>query len=499
MANPFYTSTLAPLTGSTLSSSVIRGEYALIEDGFDGADAVLDELTATKAPLASPALTGVPTAPTAADGTNTTQVATTAFVATRSEALSGVIATKAPLESPTFTGTPVAPTATTGVSTTQIATTEFVANTAFAALASVLPGQTDNAGKALFTDGTNASWEYTGNVFRSERTSNTALAFADKGTLIDITSGSFTQTFAAAATLGDGWWCYLRNSGTGDVTLDPNASETIDGLANFVMYPGEVRLVQCDGTALRSVVLSTFYRVFTAGGTFTKPPGYAAFAGLLWGGGGGGGKSGSTQTAGGGGGGACNAFHLRQDMLGASETVLIGDGGAGFAGSGTGNVGGTSSIGTLAYAYGGGAGGGNFSAPHSGGGGGGITSAGSTSLSTSPGVGGAPGGGSSSSILPSAFGGGHGANPLAGASGYGGAAGGGQAGSASAYGGGGGGGGDSVSRAGGVSVYGGAGGAGNDSTSGAAGVAPGGGGGGTRTGTSSGAGARGELRIWGVI
>ena len=35
---------------------------------------------AAKAPLASPALTGTPTAPTAAPGTNTTQVATTAFV-----------------------------------------------------------------------------------------------------------------------------------------------------------------------------------------------------------------------------------------------------------------------------------------------------------------------------------------------------------------------------------------------------------------------------------
>lgn len=33
-----------------------------------------------KAPLASPALTGTPTAPTAAGGTNTTQLATTAFV-----------------------------------------------------------------------------------------------------------------------------------------------------------------------------------------------------------------------------------------------------------------------------------------------------------------------------------------------------------------------------------------------------------------------------------
>lgn len=39
-----------------------------------------------KATLASPALTGVPTAPTAAPGTNTTQLATTAFVATAAAA-----------------------------------------------------------------------------------------------------------------------------------------------------------------------------------------------------------------------------------------------------------------------------------------------------------------------------------------------------------------------------------------------------------------------------
>lgn len=41
--------------------------------------AALNELDTEKAQLASPALTGVPTAPTAALGTNTTQVATTAF------------------------------------------------------------------------------------------------------------------------------------------------------------------------------------------------------------------------------------------------------------------------------------------------------------------------------------------------------------------------------------------------------------------------------------
>lgn len=40
----------------------------------------------SRAPLASPALTGTPTAPTAAQGTNTTQIATTAFVKTAVDA-----------------------------------------------------------------------------------------------------------------------------------------------------------------------------------------------------------------------------------------------------------------------------------------------------------------------------------------------------------------------------------------------------------------------------
>ena len=71
----------------------------------------------TYAPLASPALTGSPTAPTAAVDTNTTQVATTAYVVGQAYAK---------LASPALTGTPTAPTASSGTNTTQIATTAFV-------------------------------------------------------------------------------------------------------------------------------------------------------------------------------------------------------------------------------------------------------------------------------------------------------------------------------------------------------------------------------------
>ena len=60
----------------------------------------------------SPQLAGVPTAPTAAPGTNTAQIATTAFVTA----------------GPQFSGIPTAPTAANAASTTQLATTEFVQN-----------------------------------------------------------------------------------------------------------------------------------------------------------------------------------------------------------------------------------------------------------------------------------------------------------------------------------------------------------------------------------
>lgn len=61
----------------------------------------------------------------------------------------------APLASPALTGTPTSPTASTGTSTNQIATCAFVTATAFNA---ALPAQAGNAGKFVTTDGTNASW-----------------------------------------------------------------------------------------------------------------------------------------------------------------------------------------------------------------------------------------------------------------------------------------------------------------------------------------------------
>lgn len=90
-----------------------------------------DIILASGAPIASPAFTGVPTAPTAVPGTNTTQIATTAFVGTT---LGGYL----PITGGTITGNltvngtttlvgaSTAPTVATANNSTNIATTAFV-------------------------------------------------------------------------------------------------------------------------------------------------------------------------------------------------------------------------------------------------------------------------------------------------------------------------------------------------------------------------------------
>lgn len=357
-------------------------------------------------------------------------------------------------------------TPTIGDSSTKIATTAFVAETA---LSIALPAQTGNAGKYITTNGSVASWQTLPlQVVRSERTSNTALAVADNQSLVDITSGTFTQTFTAAATLGSGWYCYIRNSGTGDITLDPNGSETIDGLTSFVMYPGEVRLVQCTGSAFHSIVIQAFNKTFTSTANFIKPPGYQYFGGLLWGAGGSGAKV-NTTYVGGGGGGACSAFLFPASSFAASELVTIGAGGAAQTSAGVNGIaGGASSIGTLLTAPGGSGGSSSGSSAgdvSTGSQGGAAYNVVGVTAAIYNGRDGSPG-----AALPSVYGGAGGAG-VSTATGYAGAA----------------------------SVFGGAGGASSNSGNGTDGTAPGGGGGATATGSSSGAGARGELRIWGQV
>ena len=74
----------------------------------------------------------------------------------------------------------------------------------------------------------------------------------DMGKLFDC-NGSFTVSLAQSATLSDGWYFYLINSGTGLIIIDPFGSETIDGATTTRLPPGYSCMIECNGTSLRTV------------------------------------------------------------------------------------------------------------------------------------------------------------------------------------------------------------------------------------------------------
>jgi hypothetical protein len=194
----------------------------------------------TKGAIAGQAWTGIHTFTTQAAGNNSTRAATTAYVDTAD-------ALKANLASPTFTGTPAAPTAAAVTNTTQIATTAFVQQVAFSA---ALPNQSGNSGKFLTTDGSAASWSSINNS-KSAQSSNASVGATDRYKHFVLTSTA-TLSLLAAATAGDGFLFYVRNDGTGIWTIDPNGSETIDGLTTIKVYPGEGFALISDGSNWRS-------------------------------------------------------------------------------------------------------------------------------------------------------------------------------------------------------------------------------------------------------
>lgn len=163
----------------------------------DGATA-WSSLAFTTAPVNSPTFTGTPTAPTANAGTNTTQIATTAFVSTAitnlingapgaldtldelaqalgddasfATTVTNSLSAKAPLASPTFTGTVVLP------STTSIGD---VSNTEISYLDGVTSAiQTQLNDKANTTISTNL------------QTASYTLVAGDAGKLVEMNVGS---------------------------------------------------------------------------------------------------------------------------------------------------------------------------------------------------------------------------------------------------------------------------------------------------------------------
>lgn len=214
LASPALTGTpTAPTAAVDTNTTQLATTAYVIGQGY------LKSSTAasTYAPLASPSLTGTPTAPTPAANNNSTRIATTAYV-------DAADALKANLASPTFTGTPAAPTAAVDTNTTQIATTAYVIGQGYlksaTAASTYAPLTGGGASGTWGINVTGSSASCTGNA----ATASTASAVSAGGTVggIEIgfrraVSGSVTTGSVAATDSGKGIYA------TGGVTI-PNAT-----------------------------------------------------------------------------------------------------------------------------------------------------------------------------------------------------------------------------------------------------------------------------------
>jgi hypothetical protein len=239
-----------------------------------------------KANTNSPSLTGTPTAPTAPAETNTTQIATTAFVkavvaalvassptaldtlnelatalgndpnfaTTITNALGGKLnrnfdnildaaAARAALglsnllsaDSPQFTGTPTAPTAAPGTNTQQLANTAFV-QAALAALVASSPAALDTLNELAAALGNDANFAATMTNALAGKVANNDARLSDQRTPTDLSVayGKVANGLKTKATVGSA--IDLSANGIGTITLTANTAFSFSGFESNKTY-----------------------------------------------------------------------------------------------------------------------------------------------------------------------------------------------------------------------------------------------------------------------
>ena len=234
LAGPTFTGTVSGITKSMVGLGSADDTADTAKPVSTAQQTALD----LKANLASPTFTGVPAAPTAAASTNTTQVATTAFVraevaalvgsapgtldtlgelatslannASLSTTLTDAIALKAPLASPTFTGTVTLPS---GTVTSAMILDGTIANADISTTAAIDQGKiadtTINAQAASYT-----------------------LVLTDKNKLVEVGNASantLTIPPNGSVAFPVGSTLTILQTGAGQCTLTAGAGVTVNG------------------------------------------------------------------------------------------------------------------------------------------------------------------------------------------------------------------------------------------------------------------------------
>lgn len=127
------------------------------------------------------------------------------------------------------------------------------------------------AGTGIIAVGTLLSQSVPVTTFNTNYTSG----LTDRAKMFKWTGAGGTFTLPDPAAVGNNWFVYLRNSGSGAIVADPPGGTTIDGLLSLSFQPDESAIIVSDGTNFNTIGFgqsATFafdYTVISIAGTGT--------------------------------------------------------------------------------------------------------------------------------------------------------------------------------------------------------------------------------------
>jgi hypothetical protein len=129
------------------------------------------------------------------------------------------------------------------------------------------------AGAGLIADGSELAQNYEVIDFSGTPYSLTA---PDRAKIFVWTGGLGTLNLPTAVAAGDGWFVQVRNSGQGDLTVDPSGSELINAASTLLLQPGDSAVVVSDGIQWYTIGLGQqavfafdYTTIAVTGGTYT--------------------------------------------------------------------------------------------------------------------------------------------------------------------------------------------------------------------------------------
>lgn len=105
------------------------------------------------------------------------------------------------------------------------------------------------AGTGIVAVGSQLSQSVPITSFNSDYTTG----ISDRAKMFVWTGAGGTLNLPSAPTVGNNWFIWLRNSGTGALLVDPSGAVLIDGLATLSFQPGESAIISTNGTAFYTI------------------------------------------------------------------------------------------------------------------------------------------------------------------------------------------------------------------------------------------------------